>query len=713
MPHEATTNFSSGELDPRLFGRSDIEQYYSGAAKARNVEPVLQGGLRRRPGLRFIDDITQRVAFDPATMNVRLIRFQFSVEQIYLFVLVEGHVFIYRDDVLVADLSLPTPGVKDLVGTWDNDEIMEVTWVHSLDTLILFHKDYPPKRIQRQGTDSDWLLDNWPFSNVPRHSFPDSVSGGVDHVTRLRLAGFVGGGTEDFSLIVDGVETRAITWFQVLQPDVAADIAQAIEELDIVSLDNVTCVNLADGLFEITFENNNGKRFWSVEIGKVTPATGRSGETIVATRGKPNGENAWSLQRGWPRCGAFFNNRFWLAGTRELPTTIFASWLNKFDDFSFDEEFLQDEMGIEQTLDSSESSEIHAIFPGSRLQFFTSAGEVYVPISDKDPITPNNMILTQPSSWGSKRFVPVVNFDGSTIFVHREGNSLRDFIFTDTEQTYVSRDITRLSSHLIRDPVTVDYRRAISSQETNTLYVVNSDGTLAQLASNRDSEFEAWTLQETDGDFIGVVVLDQETYFAVRRVVGGTTKVFVEKYDRTLHTDAAIGSTDVAEGTTQSHSISWLESQVVDIVGDNLVHERRTMPPTGPSVVVFDTPVNDSWEVGIPFPDVDPENPGVSVWIKLMPLARPDQQGAVGGRKRRISQAALELFETSAIQVQGYNIYFREFGNQLLDAPIPKFTGEKVIKGLLGWDLRGQLDITSDKPLDLFLLAVTLEVRKG
>ena len=44
------SNFASGELSPLLYGRTDLDQYYTGAQQAENVLVVPQGGLKRRPG---------------------------------------------------------------------------------------------------------------------------------------------------------------------------------------------------------------------------------------------------------------------------------------------------------------------------------------------------------------------------------------------------------------------------------------------------------------------------------------------------------------------------------------------------------------------------------------------------------------------------------------------------------------------------------------
>lgn len=46
-------SYTTGELSPQFFGRSDIEQYDLGLAQARNWFVDFRGGLSNRPGLRF------------------------------------------------------------------------------------------------------------------------------------------------------------------------------------------------------------------------------------------------------------------------------------------------------------------------------------------------------------------------------------------------------------------------------------------------------------------------------------------------------------------------------------------------------------------------------------------------------------------------------------------------------------------------------------
>ena len=50
------SSFASGELSPLILGRTDLDQYYKGGQKVENVVIVPQGGIKRRPGTKRIDE---------------------------------------------------------------------------------------------------------------------------------------------------------------------------------------------------------------------------------------------------------------------------------------------------------------------------------------------------------------------------------------------------------------------------------------------------------------------------------------------------------------------------------------------------------------------------------------------------------------------------------------------------------------------------------
>ncbi len=61
MAEVLQTNFVSGELDPKAFGRIDIKQYFQGAESLRNYLVLPQGGATRRPGLEYQAELVNKI----------------------------------------------------------------------------------------------------------------------------------------------------------------------------------------------------------------------------------------------------------------------------------------------------------------------------------------------------------------------------------------------------------------------------------------------------------------------------------------------------------------------------------------------------------------------------------------------------------------------------------------------------------------------------
>ena len=66
------TNFTAGELDPQMFGRTDLRSFENGAAKLRNVIVETTGGVRRRPGTAFVATAQGLVGLETGPASVGL-----------------------------------------------------------------------------------------------------------------------------------------------------------------------------------------------------------------------------------------------------------------------------------------------------------------------------------------------------------------------------------------------------------------------------------------------------------------------------------------------------------------------------------------------------------------------------------------------------------------------------------------------------------------
>ena len=96
------SNYTTGEVDPLLHSRIDIEQYYNSLAQARNVLIQPQGGVTRRPGLQYVGEIPS--AATPQN-GCRLVPFEYSTTQSYMLLFTNNRMFIYKDKVLQTNIN--------------------------------------------------------------------------------------------------------------------------------------------------------------------------------------------------------------------------------------------------------------------------------------------------------------------------------------------------------------------------------------------------------------------------------------------------------------------------------------------------------------------------------------------------------------------------------------------------------------------------------
>lgn len=182
------TNFSTGELDPLLRSRVDLDQYNNALAKATNVLIQPQGGLRRRPGTKHILELPN--SSTPSAGNgVRLVSFQFSVSDSYMLCFTHQRMYVIKNGAVVANINGSGNNYLALASL-TSDMVDDMCWTQSADTLIVVHPDLQPLRITRT-TDSAWTATAITFDSIPKYAFnlqtfipqatltPSAVSGNI------------------------------------------------------------------------------------------------------------------------------------------------------------------------------------------------------------------------------------------------------------------------------------------------------------------------------------------------------------------------------------------------------------------------------------------------------------------------------------------------------------------------------------------------------
>ena len=188
------SNFTVGEIDPLLLGRIDIQQYASALEKAQNVVVLPQGGFERRPGLRFMLDITSHLGGSFTTLDgIRLIPFEFSTTQSYMLAFVKNttsntRMFVFANGQQITNIN--GSGNDFLVCALGDIDLDRMYFTQSADTLILVHEDMSPKSIVRGGSNSTWTFST-PTLTSPKHAFTLSSSNPSATITTDAVDGTV------------------------------------------------------------------------------------------------------------------------------------------------------------------------------------------------------------------------------------------------------------------------------------------------------------------------------------------------------------------------------------------------------------------------------------------------------------------------------------------------------------------------------------------
>ena len=82
---------------------------------------------------------------------------------------------------------------------------------------------------------------------------------------------------------------------------------------------------------------------------------------------------------------------------------------------------------------------------------FTTNAEYIVPQTFGEPITPKTAVMVRQSSLGSEENFRPQEAEGGVMYIQREGASVQEFIFDDSQQAFANNFVSLLSSHLIKD----------------------------------------------------------------------------------------------------------------------------------------------------------------------------------------------------------------------------------------------------------------------
>jgi len=650
------TNFSTGELDPLLRARVDLAAYANALEEATNVVCQPQGGIRRRPGTKYIASLPNS-STESAGNGTRLVEFEFSTSDSYMLCFTHNRMYVFKNKNQITNINgsgnpyLDTSSLG-LTGT----RLANIVWTQSADTLIVVHPDINPIKIVRGGTDATWTGSAITFDSIPKYAFTASFSNPAGTLTPSAVSGKITL-TASSSVFTAG----SVGQYVNATPQGRAKIVK------------YTSGTSVDAITEFPFFNTsaiaNGS--WEYESGY---------------------EDVWSSGKGWPRSVTFHEGRLYFGGSKSRPSTIWGSKVGLF--FDFDPTEGLDDDAVEATLDTNTFNAIVDIISGRDLQVFTTGGEFYVPQNGLDPITPTNFFVKTASRNGIKEGIRVQQLESGTLFVQRQGKALNEFAYTDTQLTYVTQKISLLAGHLLRTPSRMALRRSVATDENDLLLITNSDdGTMAVFSLLRAQNVIAPSEFTTvDGSFVDVGVDISTIYTIAKRNVNGTFQYYVEAFDNDLLTDSS-----KTGGAAASVSMSHVATETVNVILDGSVQANQTVP--GGGTVTFPRSSATKYEVGLP----------ITVRAVTMPVDLKLQTGTRIGFKKRIVEVNALVANTQHLKINTIQVPFRAFGD-ILDEAVDEYTGTKTLHGILGYTTEGKITVEQDVPLKMTLLGLEYKV---
>jgi hypothetical protein len=668
------SNFTVGEIDPLLVGRVDIQQYASGLSKAQNVVVLPQGGFERRPGLRFMLDITSHLGGSFTTLDgIRLVPFEFSTTQAFMLAFVKydttnTRVFFFANGVQLTNIN--GSGADYLVCALGDIDLDRMYFTQSADTLILVHEDMSPKSIVRGANNTTWTFATISLTS-PKVAFTLSTSNPSATITPDGIDGTV-------------TITAGSSVFTSSHVDQYINVLSGFGRARIIEYESGTVVKVITELPFFKADQAIASGAWELETGY---------------------EDAWSGSRSYPRTCTFHEGRLYFGGSKSLPNTLFGSKVADF--FNFKTAEALDDDAILVTMSTDSVNAITAMRSGRDLQIFTTDAEFFVPQADLDPITPSNIVIKNATRRGSKEGLKPVSAEGGTLFIQREGKAIREYLFSDVDLNYQANNISLLASHLLKTPRSMALRVATSTDDGDLLLIPNSDdGSMAVFSILRSQNVVAPAEFITDGSFLDVAVDGPDIYTVVQRTIGGSAKYYVEMFDDQRTTDSNIqyfsGATAPDQskpGNTTCSSLSHLEGEAVNVIRDDFVLTDKTVSS---GAITVDTAPTTYVEVGLPY----------SVEVKTLPAEPKLSSGVVVSRKRRILEATTLVDRTQNLAVNGFELPFNSLPYTLGSAPT-SFTGRKRLAPLLGYSDTAQLTFTMTQPLFATVLAVEYKLSTG
>jgi hypothetical protein len=651
------SNFTAGELSPRLDGRNDLAKYSAGCATVENMVIYPHGAAARRPGTTFIAEVKSSSA------KTRLIPFEFSTTQTYILELGNQYIRFYRDNGQILSSGSPF----EISTPYLTAELFDIKFAQSADVMYITHPSHATRKLSRTGHTS-WSLDIVNFTNGPYLDTNTSTT------TITASAHTVGTGR---------TFTASASTF--------------------VSTDVDRLIRFRDGYAKVT--GFTSATVVTVEIIKDTGSTSASTDWSLG---------AFSDTTGHPSCVSFFEQRLVFAATLSQPQTVFFSKSGDYENMDANiGGTVADDDAIIYTIASNQVNAIRFMSASRTLIIGTAGGEFTVSGGgDNDAITPTNIMIKKQSNHGAAN-IDAVSVANATLFVQRAKRKIRELAYNFDVDGYTAPDLTILAEHVTEGGI---IEMAYQEEPLAIIWCVRNDGELVALTYQREQQVVAWHRHVFAGAFgsgnavcesVAVIPTEDseyELYMIIKRTINGATKRYVEflntfDFDESDNTSFNFLDSQLSysgSSATTISGLSHLEGQEVSILADGATHPNKTVSSGSITLDRAATKV----KVGL----------GYTSLLKTMRIDAGAQNGTSQAKTKRIYEVTARLYESVGIEIgpdlnNMERVPFRTSSDPM-DQGIPPFTGDKEVEFRGDYDTDGFMIVRQTQPLPLTILSL-------
>jgi hypothetical protein len=694
------SNFTLGEISPKLEGRVDFAKYSNGANAMENFLVLPYGGARRRPGTYFVSEVKT------SAKATRLVPFQFSVTQAYILEFGDAYIRVYKDSGRIEQSGTPV----EIVTPYLEAELFELNFAQSADVLYIAHKNYAPRKLERTSHTA-WALtpikfEGGPFSedNLTNITVTAGATTGATTLTlavpawatatSYRVGDWVTSGGNEYRCLVSHVsgtfatDLTAVKWVQGTFSYFSSSYVGSFFKM----AGTTGADPKIQGYLEITGYTST----------KVVNALVR--QTLSASAAtKDWAIGAWNAVNGYPSVVGFFEQRLFWASSTAQPQTIWGSVSGAFENHSVG---VADDDALDYTVYSEEVNAIRWLVGGKVLHVGTQGGAYTMYSgSQTEPLTPTNVLVTAESGYGTSA-ISAKRIGNYVYYIQRGGRKLREISYEFQSDSYKAADATIYAEHITESGIVdMDYQQT----PHNFLWCVRDDGELAVMQREIEQEVVGWSRVVTDGEFESVAIIpngeEDQVWVVVKRTIGSTTKRFVEYFkpiefgdqEDAFFVDCGLSYSGAATETVTG--ATHLNGMEVNILTNGAVHSKKTVVGGAVSLDWEATKVH----LGLPF-------------TPRLKLSRPeigDLKQSTQGMTKKISWVDILLYESGSFKIGDDStqdqMYFRT-SSMNMDEAVELFSGFKEYHVPNDYSKDSRLLITQDQPLPLHISAIVLEI---